>query len=153
MKDFNKLILRDVGKSFGNLHVLNHFNLTINRGEFVTFLGPSGCGKSTALNCISGLLNISSGSIQVDDEVLDDGKKTFVSPEKRGFGIIFQNYALFPHMTVFDNIAFSLSVAHRPKDEIKKKVAEAVSMVHLEGQESKYPSQLSGGQQQRVAIA
>ena len=153
MKDFNKLILRDVGKSFGNLHVLNHFNLTINRGEFVTFLGPSGCGKSTALNCISGLLNISSGSIQVDDEVLDDGKKTFVTPEKRGFGIIFQNYALFPHMTVFDNIAFSLSVAHRPKDEIKKKVAEAVSMVHLEGQESKYPSQLSGGQQQRVAIA
>lgn len=89
----------------------------------------------------------------MDDEMLDDGGKTFVSPEKRGFGIIFQNYALFPHMTVFDNIAFSLSVAHRPKDEIKKRVAEAVRMVHLEGQEAKYPSQLSGGQQQRVAIA
>ena len=108
MKDFNQLIMRDMCKSFGNLHVLKDFNLTINRGEFVTFLGPSGCGKSTALNCISGLLNITGGSIQVDDEIIDDGGKTFVSPEKRGFGIIFQNYALFPHMTVFDNIAFSL---------------------------------------------
>lgn len=153
MKDFNQLIMRDMCKSFGNLHVLKDFNLTINRGEFVTFLGPSGCGKSTALNCISGLLNITGGSIQVDDEIIDDGGKTFVSPEKRGFGIIFQNYALFPHMTVFDNIAFSLSVAHRPKDEIRRKVEEGIRMVHLEGQEHKFPSQLSGGQQQRVAIA
>ncbi|MCI9589619.1 MAG: ABC transporter ATP-binding protein [Lachnospiraceae bacterium] len=153
MKDFNQLIMRDMCKSFGNLHVLKGFNLTINRGEFVTFLGPSGCGKSTALNCISGLLNITGGSIQVDDEIIDDGGKTFVSPEKRGFGIIFQNYALFPHMTVFDNIAFSLSVAHRPKDEIRRKVEEGIRMVHLEGQEHKFPSQLSGGQQQRVAIA
>ena len=153
MKDFNQLIMRDMCKSFGNLHVLKDFNLTINRGEFVTFLGPSGCGKSTALNCISGLLNITGGSIQVDDEIIDDGGKTFVSPEKRGFGIIFQNYALFPHMTVFDNIAFSLSVAHRPKDEIRRKVEEGIRMVHLEGQEHKFPAQLSGGQQQRVAIA
>jgi putative spermidine/putrescine transport system ATP-binding protein len=153
VKDFNQLIMRDMCKSFGNLHVLKGFNLTINRGEFVTFLGPSGCGKSTALNCISGLLNITGGSIQVDDEIIDDGGKTFVSPEKRGFGIIFQNYALFPHMTVFDNIAFSLSVAHRPKDEIRRKVEEGIRMVHLEGQEHKFPSQLSGGQQQRVAIA
>lgn len=153
MKDFNQLIMRDMCKSFGNLHVLKDFNLTINRGEFVTFLGPSGCRKSTALNCISGLLNITGGSIQVDDEIIDDGGKTFVSPEKRGFGIIFQNYALFPHMTVFDNIAFSLSVAHRPKDEIRRKVEEGIRMVHLEGQEHKFPSQLSGGQQQRVAIA
>ncbi len=153
MKDFNQLIMRDMCKSFGNLHVLKGFNLTINRGEFVTFLGPSGCGKSTALNCISGLLNITGGSIQVDDEIIDDGGKTFVSPEKRGFGIIFQNYALFPHMTVFDNIAFSLSVAHRPKDEIRRKVEEGIRMVHLEGQEHKFPSQLSVGQQQRVAIA
>lgn len=153
MKDFNQLILKDMCKSFGNLHVLEKFNLTINKGEFVTFLGPSGCGKSTALNCISGLLNITGGMVQVDGEILDDGGKTFVSPEKRGFGIIFQNYALFPHMTVFDNIAFSLSVTHRPKDEIQKRVAEAIRMVHLEGQEKKFPSQLSGGQQQRVAIA
>jgi len=153
VKDFNRLIMKDVCKSFGSLNVLKDFNLTINRGEFVTFLGPSGCGKSTALNCISGLLNITGGTIQADDEVLDDGGKTFVSPEKRGFGIIFQNYALFPHMTVFDNIAFSLSVAHRPKEEIQDKVAQAIRMVHLEGQEKKLPSQLSGGQQQRVAIA
>lgn len=153
MKDFNQLIMKDMCKSFGSLQVLKNFNLTINRGEFVTFLGPSGCGKSTALNCISGLLNITGGSIQVDDEILDNGGTTFVSPEKRGFGIIFQNYALFPHMTVYDNIAFSLSVAHRPKEEIKEKVAQAIRMVHLEGQERKLPSQLSGGQQQRVAIA
>lgn len=153
MKDFNQLIMKDMSKSFGSLHVLKNFDLTINRGEFVTFLGPSGCGKSTALNCISGLMDITGGTIRADDEVLDDGGKTFVSPEKRGFGIIFQNYALFPHMTVFNNIAFSLSVAHRPKDEIQKRVAEVIRMVHLEGQEHKFPSQLSGGQQQRVAIA
>lgn len=153
MKEFNTLKMINMCKSFGDLHVLNDFNLEIERGEFVTFLGPSGCGKSTALNCISGLLNISGGRIQVDDEVLDDADKVFVSPEKRGFGIIFQNYALFPHMTVYDNIAFSLTVAHKSKDEIAKRVAEAVRMVHLEGQEKKYPSQLSGGQQQRVAIA
>lgn len=153
MKDFKQLVMSDMCKSFGDLHVLKNFNLTIDRGEFVTFLGPSGCGKSTALNCISGLQNITSGQIRVDDEILDDGGKNYVSPEKRGFGIIFQNYALFPHMNVFDNIAFSLSVSHRPKDEIARRVAEAVRMVHLEGQEHKLPSQLSGGQQQRVAIA
>lgn len=153
MKQFKQLVLKDVCKSFGELHVLQNFNLTINQGEFITFLGPSGCGKSTALNCISGLTNITDGTISADGEVLDDGGKTFVSPEKRGFGIVFQNYALFPHMSVFDNIAFSLTVSHRPKDEIAKRVAEAVRMVHLEGQEKKFPSQLSGGQQQRVAIA
>lgn len=153
MKDFEQLVMKDMCKSFGDLHVLRDFNLTINRGEFITFLGPSGCGKSTALNCISGLINITSGTIKVDNTVLDDGKKTFVSPEKRGFGIIFQNYALFPHMSVYDNIAFSMNVAHKPKDEIAKRVAEAIRMVHLEGQEHKFPSQLSGGQQQRVAIA
>jgi putative spermidine/putrescine transport system ATP-binding protein len=153
MKDFEKLIMKDVGMSYGDLHVLRDFNLTVDRNEFVTLLGPSGCGKSTALSCISGLLHINDGRIQVDDEILDDGRHRFVSPEKRGFGIIFQNYALFPHMTVFNNIAFSLSVSHKPKDEIKKRVEEAIRMVHLEGQELKFPSQLSGGQQQRVAIA
>ncbi len=153
MKDFDKLIMTDVRKSFGDLHVLRDFSLTIDRNEFVTLLGPSGCGKSTALNCISGLLRISEGTIQIDDECLDDGAHKFVSPEKRGFGIIFQNYALFPHMNVFNNIAFSLSVAHRPKDEILRRVKEAIRIVHLEGQEKKFPSQLSGGQQQRVAIA
>jgi putative spermidine/putrescine transport system ATP-binding protein len=153
MKDFKKLIMKDLGKSYGDLHVLRDFNLTVDRNEFVTLLGPSGCGKSTALSCISGLLHINDGRIQVDDEILDDGQHIFVSPENRGFGIIFQNYALFPHMTVFNNIAFSLSVSHKPKDEIKKRVEEAIRMVHLEGQELKFPSQLSGGQQQRVAIA
>lgn len=153
MKNFEQLVMKNMCKSFGDLHVLQDFNLTINRGEFVTFLGPSGCGKSTALNCISGLIKITSGTIEADGTVLDDGKRAFVSPEKRGFGIIFQNYALFPHMSVYDNVAFSMSVAHKPKDEIAKRVASAIRMVHLEGQEHKFPSQLSGGQQQRVAIA
>ena len=144
MKDFERLIMNDLCKSYGDLHVLRDFDLTVDRGEFVTLLGPSGCGKSTALNCISGLLRIDDGQIQIDDEILDDGRHIFVSPEKRGFGIIFQNYALFPHMTVYNNIAFGLSVSHQPKDEIKKRVEEAIRMVHLEGQEQKFPSQLSG---------
>lgn len=153
MKDFERLIITDLRKSYGDIHVLKDFNLTVERGEFVTLLGPSGCGKTTALNCISGLLRIDDGRIQIDDEILDDGRHVFVSPEKRGFGIIFQNYALFPHMTVYNNIAFGLSIARKPKEEIRKRVEETIHMVHLEGQEHRYPSQLSGGQQQRVAIA
>lgn len=153
MKEFNKLIINEVNKSFGSLEVLKNFNLVIEKGEFVTFLGPSGCGKSTALNCISGLLQISGGEIYIDDECLDNSDNIFVPPEKRGFGIVFQNYALFPHLTVFKNVAFGLEIAKVPKEEIKKRVMDALRMVRLEDSTEKYPSQLSGGQQQRVAIA
>jgi putative spermidine/putrescine transport system ATP-binding protein len=153
VKEFNELILKNLSKSFGNLKVLNDYNLVVKRGEFVTFLGPSGCGKSTALNCISGLQQIMEGEIYIDDECIDDSKKIFVPPEKRGFGIVFQNYALFPHLNVYKNVAFSLEIKKLPKNQIKERVEEALKMVHLEGYSDKFPSQLSGGQQQRVAIA
>jgi putative spermidine/putrescine transport system ATP-binding protein len=153
VKKFNKLLIKDLSKSFGRLKVLNDFNLVVAKGEFVTFLGPSGCGKSTALNCISGLIQITGGEIYVDDECLDDSKRVFVPPEKRGFGIVFQNYALFPHLTVYKNVAFGLEIMKLSPNKISEKVQETLRMVHLEEYANKYPTQLSGGQQQRVAIA
>lgn len=153
MKEFDRLSIRNLNKSFGNLKVLNNFNLELKKGEFVSLLGPSGCGKSTALNCISGLLQITKGEIYCDDECVDDSQKIFVTPEKRGFGIVFQNYALFPHLNVYKNVAFSLEIKKVPKKRVRERVEEALKMVHLEGYKEKYPSQLSGGQQQRVAIA
>jgi len=153
MKELDKLVIKKLNKSFGDFNVLNDFNLTVSRGEFVTFLGPSGCGKSTALNCVCGLLQITSGEILVDDKVIDNGKDICVPAEKRGFGIVFQNYALFPHMTVTQNIAFGLQLKKTPRAEIARRVENAVNIVHLHGFEDKYPGQLSGGQQQRVAIA
>ena len=118
------------------------------RGEFVALLGPSGCGKSTALNCIAGLLQLTSGAIWLDDRRLDE-----VAPEDRGFGMVFQNYALFPHMTVRRNVGFGLTTQRRPKAEIDRRVDQALALVRLETQADKLPGQLSGGQQQRVAIA
>jgi putative spermidine/putrescine transport system ATP-binding protein len=152
MKDFKKLIVKSVHKMFGSKKALNNFSLTLNSGEFVTFLGPSGCGKSTALNCIAGLIPISSGEIYIDDECIDDSVKK-VPAEKRAFGMVFQNYALFPHLNVYHNIAFGLQLKKDPKHIIKEKVTHVLKMVHLEGYEEKFPSQMSGGEQQRVAIA
>jgi putative spermidine/putrescine transport system ATP-binding protein len=128
------------------------FSLSIQRGEFVTFLGPSGCGKSTALNCVAGLLPITSGEISIDGEPIDDGRKK-VPPEKRGFGLVFQNYALFPHLSVFENVAFGLHIRKLPKPTVTEKVRAALKLVRLESHEEKFPAQLSGGEQQRVAIA
>jgi putative spermidine/putrescine transport system ATP-binding protein len=153
LKEFSELILKNVSKTFKELNVLNDFNLLIKNGEFVTFLGPSGCGKSTALNCISGLMQITGGEIYTDNECIDNSKKIFLQAEKRGFGIVFQNYALFPHLNVYKNVAFSLEIKRVSKNEIKKRTEEALKLVHLEGYLDKFPLQLSGGQQQRVAIA
>jgi putative spermidine/putrescine transport system ATP-binding protein len=153
LKEFSELILKNVSKTFKDLNVLNDFNLVVKNGEFVTLLGPSGCGKSTALNCISGLKQITSGEIYTDNECIDNSKKIFLPAEKRGFGIVFQNYALFPHLSVSKNVAFSLEIKRVSKNEIKKRTEEALKLVHLEGYLDKFPSQLSGGQQQRVAIA
>ena len=147
-RDFRELRLEGVGRDFGQLHALRDVNLTVKRGEFVALLGPSGCGKSTALNCISGLLQPTDGTISLDEVRLDE-----VGPEDRGFGMVFQNYALFPHMTVRRNIAFGLTTQRRPKAEIERRVDEALALVRLEAQGEKLPGQLSGGQQQRVAIA
>ena len=153
MKEFKKLTIKNLYKSYGDFKVLNDFNLTVETGEFVTFLGPSGCGKSTALNCICGLIPITSGEIIIDDVCIDNGKDICVPPEKREFGMVFQNYALFPHMTVTKNIAFGLELKKLKREEINKRVTDAVNVVHLQGFENKFPGQLSGGQQQRVAIA
>jgi putative spermidine/putrescine transport system ATP-binding protein len=147
-RGFRELRLEGVGRDFGQLHALRGVNLTVKRGEFVALLGPSGCGKSTALNCISGLLQPTDGAIWLDGTRLDE-----IGPEDRGFGMVFQNYALFPHMTVRRNIAFGLTTQRRPRDEIERRVDEALALVRLETQGGKLPGQLSGGQQQRVAIA
>ena len=147
-RDFQELRLDGVGRAFGQLNALQDITLTVKRGEFVALVGPSGCGKSTTLNCIAGLLQLTDGSIWLDDRRIDQ-----TGPEDRGFGMVFQNYALFPHMSVRRNIGFGLATQHRPKDEIAKRVDEALALVRLESQAEKLPGQLSGGQQQRVAIA
>jgi len=148
LRDFRELRLEGISRDFGQVHALRNVSLTVRRGEFVALLGPSGCGKSTALNCIAGLLPLTSGAIWLDDRRLDE-----VGPEDRGFGMVFQNYALFPHMTVRRNVGFGLTTQRRPKAEIDRRVDQALALVHLETQADKLPGQLSGGQQQRVAIA
>ena len=135
-------------KRFGSRTVLDEFTLEVHGGEFVTFLGPSGCGKSTALNLLAGLLPATSGEIRLDGSPIDH-----LPPERRGFGMVFQNYALFPHLTVFDNVAFGLALRGRPRAEIAQRVRRMLKLVRLAELEARYPAQLSGGQQQRVAIA
>jgi putative spermidine/putrescine transport system ATP-binding protein len=147
-RDFRELRLDGMSRAFGTVNALKDVTLSVRRGEFIALLGPSGCGKSTALNCLAGLLTLSNGSIWLDKDRIDGLK-----PEERGFGMVFQNYALFPHMTVRKNIAFGLAMQGRPKAEIERKVDEALSIVRLGDQGNKLPGQLSGGQQQRVAIA
>ncbi len=137
-----------ITKRFGAKTVLRDFALEIRGKQFVTFLGPSGCGKSTALNIIAGLIPATDGEVWIDQKRIDH-----LPPEKRGFGMVFQNYALFPHMTVFGNIAFGLQLQGRPADEIRRRVQEMLELVQLPGFEDRYPGQLSGGQQQRIAIA
>jgi putative spermidine/putrescine transport system ATP-binding protein len=144
----SELRLDKVSRSFGGVPALEGLDLTIRGGEFVALLGPSGCGKSTALNCLAGLLPLSGGSIWLDERRIDT-----VPPEQRGFGMVFQNYALFPHMSVRANIAFGLRMASVAKAESRRRVDEALSLVQLGDHAEKFPGQLSGGQQQRVAIA
>ena len=151
--DFSELKLDRVTRRFAGaggkaFNALDELSLSVRRGEFIALLGPSGCGKSTALNCIAGLLGLSGGSIWLDDLRIDT-----LPPEKRGFGMVFQNYALFPHMSVERNVGFGLRMRSLPADEIGARVERALKLVQLAGQGHKLPGQLSGGQQQRVAIA
>jgi putative spermidine/putrescine transport system ATP-binding protein len=145
---FRSLRLEGITREFGLMKALSDVSLTVQRGEFIALLGPSGCGKSTALNCLAGLLPLTGGAIWLDDKRIDE-----LDPEDRGFGMVFQNYALFPHMSVRRNIGFGLVSQRRPKDEIARRVDEALSLVRLQAHADKLPGQLSGGQQQRVAIA
>ena len=147
-RDFRELRLDGMSRNFGTVNALKGVTLSVKRGEFIALLGPSGCGKSTALNCLAGLLTLSGGSIWLDKTRIDR-----LAPEERGFGMVFQNYALFPHMSVRKNIGFGLSMQGLAKAEIVRKVDEALSIVRLGDQGEKLPGQLSGGQQQRVAIA
>ena len=147
-RDFRELRLEKVSREFGALNALKDISLTVKRGEFIALLGPSGCGKSTALNCLAGLLPLTSGSIWLDSTRIDT-----LPPEQRGFGMVFQNYALFPHMSVRRNVGFGLRMQNRPKAEIARRVDEALALVRLSAQAEKLPGQISGGQQQRVAIA
>jgi putative spermidine/putrescine transport system ATP-binding protein len=142
------LRLADVRRSFGAYTALGGLDLEIAPGEFIALLGPSGCGKSTALNCIAGLLPLTSGSIHLGDRRIDQ-----LPPEARGFGMVFQSYALFPHLSARRNVGFGLAMQNVPKAETVRRIDEALAMVRLEAQADKLPGQMSGGQQQRVAIA
>jgi multiple sugar transport system ATP-binding protein len=137
-----------VGKSYGPLEVVKDFNLEVDDHEFVVFLGPSGCGKSTILRMVAGLEDISAGTISIDGKVVND-----LLPRERGVAMVFQNYALYPHMNVFANIAFGLKRMRVPTQEIERRVHEVSAILGLEALLDRRPAQLSGGQQQRVAIA
>ena len=140
--------LRNVTKSYGSKTILKNLNLTINDGEFLTILGPSGCGKTTALRLIAGFEDLTEGSI-----ILDGQDVSNIPAEQRPVNTVFQSYALFPHMTIFENVAFGLRMQKVPNDQIKPRVMEALRMVRLEDRAEQKPAQLSGGQQQRIAIA
>ena len=141
------IVLRKVNKSFGATQVIPGIDLNINDGEFVVFVGPSGCGKSTLLRLIAGLEDTTSGTIEIDGRNVTDE-----APAKRGLAMVFQSYALYPHMTVKKNIAFPLKMAKMPEDQIEKKVTEAARVLNLTNYLERRPGQLSGGQRQRVAI-
>ncbi len=142
-----KLELSGITKSYGTADILKGIDLTVEDGEFVAFVGPSGCGKSTLLRLICGLDEISGGHMAIDGEIVND-----VPPAKRGIAMVFQSYALYPHMTVADNMGYALRLAGTPKDEIRKRVAAAARVLRLEDYLERKPRQLSGGQRQRVAI-
>jgi putative spermidine/putrescine transport system ATP-binding protein len=144
----DELRLEGVTRRFGDAAALQGLDLTIKGGEFIALLGPSGCGKTTALNCLAGLLPLSEGSIWLDGKRIDG-----TPPERRGFGMVFQNYALFPHLSVRRNVAFGLTMHGVAKQEAATRVQDTLDLVGLSEHADKYPAQLSGGQQQRVAIA
>ena len=142
------LSLKHINKTYPNgFEAVKDFNLEIEDKEFIIFVGPSGCGKSTTLRMIAGLEDITSGELKIGDKVVND-----VEPKDRDIAMVFQNYALYPHMTVFDNMAFGLKLRKVPKDEIKKKVEEAAKILDLEKLLDRKPKALSGGQRQRVAM-
>ena len=140
--------IRNIRKNYGDLEVIHGIDLDIADGSFVVLLGPSGCGKSTLLRMIAGLESVTSGDVMINDKVVND-----VHPKDRDIAMVFQNYALYAHMTVFDNMAFSMHLKKMPKDEIKKKVDWAASILNLGDYLARFPRQLSGGQRQRVGLA
>jgi iron(III) transport system ATP-binding protein len=143
--------IQNLFKRFKNVVAVNRIQLEVNKGELLTLLGPSGCGKTTTLRCIAGLEKPEEGDIVIDGQpMLSEG---FVPPSKRGIGMVFQNYAVWPHMKVFNNIVYGLKIQKLSRQSIQEKAKQVLELVGLDGLEDRYPSQLSGGQQQRVALA
>ncbi|MCY4665666.1 MAG: ATP-binding cassette domain-containing protein, partial [Acidimicrobiaceae bacterium] len=142
------VVLEELNKEYDNgFRAVTDLNLEINEAEFLVMVGPSGCGKSTTLRMIAGLEDITSGTLKIGERVVNE-----LPPKDRDIAMVFQNYALYPHMSVFDNIAFSLKLARRPRAEIKERVGEVARILELESQLEKRPAHLSGGQRQRVAM-
>ena len=148
----SSVTIKQVTKAYGDNVVITSFNQEFKDGEFITLLGPSGCGKTTMLRMIAGFEQPTSGEIWIGDKLVSSDK-VFLPPEKRDIGMVFQSYAVWPHMTVFENVAYPLRIQKKPKDEIRREVENALRIVHLEKYQERIPSQLSGGQQQRVALA
>jgi multiple sugar transport system ATP-binding protein len=142
------IVIDRVVKEFGSFRALQEVSLTVNDGEFVALLGPSGCGKTTLLRIIAGLETQTSGRVVIGGRDVSN-----LAPRKRGLAMVFQNYAVFPHMTVFENVAFGLRMQKAPQAEVKRKVERAAALLHIESYLDRYPAKLSGGQRQRVAVA
>lgn len=150
----SNIVLKNIDKFYGHNHVLKDLNLTVNDGEFMTLLGPSGCGKTTTLRVIAGLEKPQNGTITMAErKVVDTDELFFEDPGNRDINLVFQSYALWPHMTVFDNVAFPLLVKKVKQDEVTKRVTDSLTRMRIAEFAKRYPSELSGGQQQRVAIA
>ena len=143
-----KLIIENLTKKFGKNEGVENINLSVKEHELLTLLGPSGCGKTSILRAIGGFNQIDSGRILLDGKEIQN-----LQPEKRPTGMVFQSYNLWPHMTVYENMAFGMQIRKCPKEQIKKEIKKMLELVRMEGSEKKYPNQLSGGQQQRIAIA
>ena len=148
----SKLTLRNLGKSYGSTVAVQSVNLTLAEGEFVSLLGPSGCGKTTTLRMIAGFMKPTAGRIEVDGKLLSS-PDTVVPPEKRGMSMIFQSYAIWPNMTVAENVAFGLKLRNLPSADIKRRLDKILAVVRLDKLADRYPAELSGGQHQRVALA
>ena len=147
-------VVKNLRKSYGAVEAVKEVSFTAKSQKFVTLLGPSGCGKTTVLRCIAGIEEPDEGEISIGGEVVfSSANKIFVPPEKRGLGMVFQSYALWPHLSVFDNVAYPLKIRKMSRDEINKKVKGVLELVHLSGLEDRLAPNLSGGQQQRVALA
>jgi iron(III) transport system ATP-binding protein len=150
----SQILLEQVSRRFGSATAVDHVTLSIAEGEFVTLLGPSGCGKTTTLRMVAGLELNDGGKISIGGTVVSDAARgIFVPPDRRRIGMVFQSYAIWPHMSVFDNVAYPLRIRRRPSAEIKEKVAVALKLVEMESFADRPAPHLSGGQQQRVAIA
>jgi multiple sugar transport system ATP-binding protein len=148
------ITIKNLTKRFGDVVAVNNVSLTIEPGSFLTLLGPSGCGKTTLLRCIAGLEDPNEGEIYIGNKLVFSSKQGIsMQAGQRDLGLVFQNYALWPHMTVYKNIAFALEIQKLPKNEMDKRVKEALAEVQMENYEDRYPREMSGGQQQRIALA